>query len=108
MWCQGLEGLRTWASSVRPAENSFVRLVRREDSTLQTPGPSRLTGPACPGSQASPTTPETLVTVSTHQLWREASERIDQSLLIVERLQNLMESIPAFGDRPAFPYSITI
>src|SRR6201996_6987365 len=108
MWRQGLEGLRTWSTSMRPTESSFVRLVREEDGTLRTPGPSRLMGPACPGSPARPANPEPLVTVSTHQLWREASERIDQSLLIVQRLQDLMESVPAFEGRPAFPYSIAI
>src|ERR1700761_4582448 len=99
MWRQGLEGLRTWASFARPAENSFARLVREEDGTLRTPGLSRLTGPASPG---------TLVTVPTLQLWREASERIDQSIAIVERLQNLMELVPRLGNRPALPFLIQI
>src|ERR1700761_7985819 len=99
MWRQGLEGLRTWSTSARPAESSFMRLVREEDGTLQTPGPSCLTGPACPGSPARPAKPEPLVSVSTHQLWREASARIDQSIAIMDRLQNLMESVPVFEGR---------
>ena len=46
--------------------------------------------------------------MSTHQLWREASSRIDRSIAIVDRLQNRMELVPAFEGRPAFPYLIAI
>ena len=86
-----------FASFMRPTEDSFLRLVREDDGTLRTPGPSHLTGPASPG---------TLVTVPTLQLWREASEWIDQSIAIVERLQNLMELAPPLGNHPVHPFQL--
>jgi hypothetical protein len=98
-WRQGLEGLWTWSFSARPTENSFARLVREANGTLRTPGLSHLTGPASPG---------TLVTVPTLQLWREASEQINQSIAIMERLQNLMELVPCLDNHPVSPFQIHI